>query len=202
MLLLQVVRNIYKIVHFIIISLLESRFSSSRNSFCISFFPFSTDTCPADIGGDMFPCFVIDGAITVFSTDQLDSTQRFQVENGIRTTVQSGKLVISDPRFLAISFDDFVAPPPTEAPTPENESWWSTFLAWINDTAWWILLLIVLGIVLVLVVLPVALCCICKRRRLRQQQEQDGTKDNDVEQVIPIQHVPMEDDEVSLESTT
>eukprot|EP00535_Pseudo-nitzschia_heimii_P004759 CAMPEP_0197182260 /NCGR_PEP_ID=MMETSP1423-20130617/6275_1 /TAXON_ID=476441 /ORGANISM="Pseudo-nitzschia heimii, Strain UNC1101" /LENGTH=1020 /DNA_ID=CAMNT_0042632655 /DNA_START=253 /DNA_END=3316 /DNA_ORIENTATION=+ len=119
--------------------------------------------CDAAIMNDGFPCFLVQGSLTVFSTSKLDTTAIFQLENGI-TLIVDGNLNEADNRLLKISFKEFDEGGPIDVTNigdskPKN---------WFFDTAWWILVLIALGGVFVLVLLLVCCSRCFRRRRMRQ----------------------------------
>jgi hypothetical protein len=113
-------------------------------------------------GSPPFPCFVVEGILTIFSKTTLDSIGRFQVENAIQQTVSKGNLFEADNRFLSLTWSGFI-----ESPPPDDDGKTGN---WIFDVEWWILVLIALGIVLVLVVVLVICLRLCRRRRERRRQ--------------------------------
>jgi len=146
----------------------------------------------------MFPCFVIEGIVTIFSEKNLDAARRFQIENAIQETIKNGNLVEADNQILSLTWSGFLEPQPQ--PEPEAGMW-----AWIFEMAWWILALIVTGIILVLVLMLV----VCTRM-YRRWQSQKQTKPAlplskrspkpkiDVEQLL----APMDDSSSSSSSSS
>jgi hypothetical protein len=110
----------------------------------------------------MFPCYVIEGIVTIFSEKNMDTTRRFQIENAIQQTIKNGNLVEADNQILSLTWSGFLDPQPQPQPKP---SMW----AWLFEMAWWILALIVAGIILVLVLMLVV-CTRMYRRRQSQKQ--------------------------------
>ena len=110
----------------------------------------------------MFPCYVIEGIVTIFSEKNMDTTRRFQIENAIQQTIKNGNLVEADNQILSLTWSGFLEPQPQ--PQPKPGMW-----AWLFEMAWWILALIVAGIILVLVLMLVV-CTRMYRRRQSQKQ--------------------------------
>lgn len=117
--------------------------------------------CDLPIPSTVFPCFVIDGAVTVFSTEKLDTSNRLQIENAIRNAIEEN-LNEADNRLLTVAFREFVESPPPSEPPIDGSSWFF-------DTAWWILMLIAMAVVFVLVVLLICITRMCRKRRQQRR---------------------------------
>lgn len=143
------------------------------------------------VSNSIFPCFVVEGLITLFSGQKLNEMQTFQIENVI-TSVVGAPLAASDNRFLTITFAQFLEERPVEL------RWYEIPLEWFQSAPIWQLALVALGGVIVLILL--LLCCLrcCRRRRQRkvenankasstkeQKQQQIASTPNDVELVMP-----------------
>ena len=143
------------------------------------------------VSNSIFPCFVVEGLITLFSGQKLNEMQTFQIEN-IITSVVGAPLASSDNRFLTITFAQFLEERPVEL------RWYEVPLEWFQNAPIWQLALVALGGVIVLILL--LLCCLrcCRRRRQRkvenankasstkeQKQQQIAPTPNDVELVMP-----------------
>jgi hypothetical protein len=55
----------------------------------------------------VFPCYVIDGFVTVYSNTKLDEQTREMVRNAIRESIENGNLEDSDNRFLGVLWRGF-----------------------------------------------------------------------------------------------
>ncbi len=153
------------------------------------------------VNDSIFPCFVIEGFVTLFSGQNLNQIQNFQIEN-IISSVVSSPLASTDSRFLTVTFDQFLEERPSEL------RWYEIPLEWFRDAPIWQLILVALGGVIVLILL--LLCCIrcCQRRKQRKvenadkkppsqkpppkkssmkkpQQQQKPSIPTDIEQVMP-----------------
>jgi hypothetical protein len=80
---------------------------------------FPTVEC-VDVEPD-FPCFVIQGRLTLFSATKLDEATILQVQTAIRLSIETGNLEDSDNRFLGVSFKDFDDPQSDDSTNEGND---------------------------------------------------------------------------------
>ena len=145
----------------------------------------SPENCK-DMDTSIFPCYVVQGSVTVFSSqtsnNNLDDGDTAMVTNAIQQTIETGNLVDADNRILAVTWSGFDendnggAPPPTMNPlfnnptaaSPDNGSneddidgETKGLMGFFTDLAWWVVALIVVFALLVVLLLAYNFCCGC-----------------------------------------
>jgi hypothetical protein len=67
----------------------------------------------------VFPCYVIEGKVTVYASTVLNSATRTQIQENIRKSIEMGNLASADNRFLDVTWRGFndQGGPPTAPPT-------------------------------------------------------------------------------------